>query len=200
MHLVVQQDRYSSIAAAAMAAILPPLEVAMGDINVQNIGQLRTLNEHTFPVRYADKFYDEIPTLPEGLAKFAYCGGFAVGNCCARLEPFWSRADEKKKLYIMTIGVLHAYRRRGVGRQLLTQLLEGARKRGDVRVVYMHVQTGNDAARDFYAQFGFTEVGTIKGYYKRIQPDSCYVLAKAIEPGDDPAQQLAAEVSGLEAS
>ena len=39
-------------------AAMAPLEVQMGDVNAQNLGQLRTLNEHTFPVRYADKFYD----------------------------------------------------------------------------------------------------------------------------------------------
>ena len=60
-------------------AAMAPLEVQMGDVNAQNLGQLRTLNEHTFPVRYADKFYDEIPTLPEGLARFAYCGGTDCG-------------------------------------------------------------------------------------------------------------------------
>ena len=181
-------------------AALAPLDVQMGDVNAQNLGQLRTLNEHTFPVRYADKFYEEIPTLPEGLAKFAYCGGFAVGNCCARLEAFRNTEEKRKKLYIMTIGVLHAYRRRGVGRKLLTQLLDSAAARKDVRVIYLHVQTGNDAARDFYAQFGFVEVGVIRGYYKRIQPDSCYVLAKALSDGDDPAALLAQEVPGLEAS
>ena len=78
----------------------------------------------------------------------------------------------------MTIGVLHAYRRRGIGRKLLTQLLESAAARKDVKVIYLHVQTGNDVARDFYVQFGFREIGVIRGYYKRIQPDSCYVLAR----------------------
>ena len=181
-------------------AALAPLDVQMGDVNAQNLGQLRTLNEHTFPVRYADKFYEEIPTLPEGLAKFAYCGGFAVGNCCARLEAFRNTEEKRKKLYIMTIGVLHAYRRRGVGRKLLAQLLDSAAARKDVRVIYLHVQTGNETARDFYAQFGFREIGVIRGYYKRIQPDSCYVLAKALSDGDDPAVLLAQEVPGLEAS
>ena len=181
-------------------AAMAPLDVQMGDVNAQNLGQLRTLNEHTFPVRYADKFYEEIPTLPEGLARFAYCGGFAVGNCCARLEAFRNTEEKRKKLYIMTIGVLHAYRRRGVGRKLLAQLLDSAAARKDVRVIYLHVQTGNDVARDFYAQFGFREIGVIRGYYKRIQPDSCYVLAKALSDGDDPAVLLAQEVPGLEAS
>ena len=36
---------------------LAPLAVEFGDIHAQNIGLLRKLNESTFPVRYADKFY-----------------------------------------------------------------------------------------------------------------------------------------------
>jgi ribosomal protein S18 acetylase RimI-like enzyme len=67
-------------------------------------------------------------------------------------------------------------------------------------LIATQVQTGNDTARDFYAQFGFREIGIIRGYYKRIQPDSCYVLAKALSDGDDPAVLLAQEVPGLEAS
>ena len=68
-------------------AALAPLDVQMGDVNAQNLGQLRILNEHTFPVKYADKFYEEIPTLPEGLARFAYCGGFAVGTAARGSKP-----------------------------------------------------------------------------------------------------------------
>ena len=79
-------------------------------------------------------------------------------------------------------------------------MLERAASRKDVRVIYLHVQTGNDVARDFYVQFGLREIGVIRGYYKRIQPDSCYVLAKALSDGDDPAVLLAQEVPGLEAS
>ena len=107
-------------------AAMAPLEVQMGDVNAQNLGQLRTLNEHTFPVRYADKFMTR-SRLPR--ASRAIMGGFAVGNCCARLEAFRNTEEKRKKLYIMTIGVLHARRRRGIGRKLLTQLLESTASR-----------------------------------------------------------------------
>ncbi|KAH8062854.1 peptide alpha-N-acetyltransferase [Aureococcus anophagefferens] len=117
---------------------LAPLAVEFGDIHAQNIGLLRKLNESTFPVRYADKFYGEIPTLQTDFAQFAYFGGFAIGAICGRLEPADGDASGKR-LYIMTIGVLHAYRRRGVGRKLLDYLMDNAAKRDDVRVVYLHV-------------------------------------------------------------
>ena len=53
-------------------------------------------------------------------------------------------------------------------------------RRDDVRVVYLHVQTNNDAALDFYARHGFEKVGKIEGYYKRIEPPDCYLLGKVV--------------------
>lgn len=151
------------------------LEVAFGDVHVNNIGQLRKLNEHTFPVSYADKFYNEIPTLQKQFAQFAYYGGSAIGAVCARLEPM---ADGSKKLYIMTIGVLVAYRQRGVGRKLLNLLLDAAAKMPEIALVYLHVQTSNEGALDFYNKAGFEKIGKIENYYKRITPPDCFVLAK----------------------
>lgn len=160
-----------------------PLEITMGDIHSNNIGLLRKLNEQTFPVRYADKFYAEIPTLLTEFTQFAYFGGFAVGAVCGRLEPCVDASS--KKLYIMTIGVLNAYRNRGIGRKLLDYLLENAAKRSDVKVVYLHVQTNNATALDFYKKAGFENLGKIEGYYKRIEPPDCFVLGKVVnaEPG-----------------
>ena len=46
--------------------------------------------------------------------------------------------------------------------------------------VYLHVQTSNDDAIDFYGKFGFSNVGTIEGYYKRVDPPNCYILEKVL--------------------
>lgn len=112
------------------------LPFELGEINVANINQLKTINISTLPVRYSDKFYKElIPNYSSEYLKFAFWNGFAVGAICARLE---SKSDTigtkfteniegiandsdtgesnvEKKLYIMTINVLAAYRRRGIG-------------------------------------------------------------------------------------
>lgn len=55
---------------------------------------------------YNDKFYKEIIGAGE-LAKLAYFNDIIVGGVCCRIEA----KDGKKKLYIMTLGTLAAYRR-----------------------------------------------------------------------------------------
>ncbi|KAK6111859.1 Acetyltransferase (GNAT) domain family protein [Brugia pahangi] len=46
--------------------------------------------------------------------------------------------------------------------------------------IYLHVQINNESALDFYKRFGFEIVGVAEKYYKRIEPDSAYVLVKKI--------------------
>ena len=100
----------------------------------------------------------------------------------------------------MTIGVLHAYRRRGIGRKLLTQLLESAAARKASKLYICTCRRATTRRQRFLCAVRLPRDWYHRGYYKRIQPDSCYVLAKALSDGDDPAVLLAQEVPGLEAS
>ena len=119
-----------------------PLAVQICDINAANLKQLRVLNISTLPVRYTDKFYKDLLVngFPEYL-KFASWNGFAVAAVCARIEPHTTVPDSFK-LYIMTINVLPAYRRRGIGAKLLEYVLETAAKDSTIIEVYLHVQVG----------------------------------------------------------
>ena len=65
---------------------------------------------------------------------------------------------------ILTVGVVPAARRRGIGRRLLTALLAEAtaRRAGEV---FLEVRIDNAAARALYASEGFDEVGVRRGYY-----------------------------------
>lgn len=47
--------------------------------------------------------------------------------------------------------------------------------------VYLHVQVGNDEAKQFYLGHGFEDHGVIKDYYKRIEPPDCYILKKQLK-------------------
>jgi ribosomal-protein-alanine N-acetyltransferase len=70
-------------------------------------------------------------------------------------------ADEAE---ILTIAVLPAARRHGLGRALLRTAMDRAAERG-AREMFLEVAIANGAARALYAALGFTQVGRRRGYY-----------------------------------
>eukprot|EP00937_MAST-01D_sp_MAST-1D-sp2_P007015 g7015.t1 len=153
------------------------LPVSYGPITSDNVGQLRKMNSICLPVQYQEKFYTDIVRTHEDITKFAVWNGFSVGAICCRVETTQGAAA---KLYVMTLAVFPAYRRRGIGSSLVQSVLDSAPQHPDVREIYLHVQTNNTLAIDFYKQFGFEVAGTIAGYYKNIEPTDCYILSKKV--------------------
>ena len=159
-----------------------PLDIQLGDVNVANLEQLKIMNISSLPVRYTDKFYrDLVENTPKEFLKFSFWNGFAVGAVCSRIEPHTEKAGFNK-LYIMTISILPAYRRRGIGKQLLNHIIESALKNPTIVEAYLHVQTSNEDAKEFYIANGFEQTDTILNYYKRIEPPDCHVLKKILRP------------------
>jgi len=73
----------------------------------------------------------------------------------------WEIGDE---VHITNIAVHPGSRRRGLGRTLLTSVLDDARHRS-LRVVGLEVRPSNQEALGLYDSFGFKVVGRRKGYY-----------------------------------
>ena len=67
---------------------------------------------------------------------------------------------------ILTLGVLPASRRRGVGRALLRAILDRARGHSIPSIV-LEVAADNAAARRLYAAAGFVPIGHRPRYYRR---------------------------------
>ena len=139
-------------------------------------------------MQYQESFYKEVTERKdEGLCKFAYFGGFVVGAACARVEPLMNDSTTtKQRLYIMTLGVLAAYRGRTIGTQLIQSILDHYEEHKDaefkdVEEIALHVQISNNDAIDFYTKrFGFEKGEMVENYYRRIDPPHCYVLFKKL--------------------
>jgi ribosomal-protein-alanine N-acetyltransferase len=74
---------------------------------------------------------------------------------------------------IHTIGVDPAYQGQGIGRRLLTDLLDFAAG----AVVFLEVRTDNDAAIALYRSAGFVNVGLRKRYY-RVSGADAYTMRR----------------------
>jgi ribosomal-protein-alanine N-acetyltransferase len=77
----------------------------------------------------------------------------------------------RKKPYeyeIHTIGVDAAYQGQGIGRQLLTALLEHAND----GTIFLEVRTDNEAAISLYESVGFVRVGMRRRYYRASGADA----------------------------
>lgn len=66
---------------------------------------------------------------------------------------------------ILNVGVAAASQRRGIGRVMLSAMLDEAVSRGMLRM-FLEVRVSNEAAIALYRSAGFNEVGLRRGYYK----------------------------------
>ena len=88
----------------------------------------------------------------------------------------WHAADEA---HVITLGVRHEYRGRGVGELLLIAAIEQAYAR-DASIVTLEVRPSNVAARKLYEKYRFDVAGVRKGYYADDREDALIMTAGPI--------------------
>ncbi len=86
----------------------------------------------------------------------AFDGGKAVGFVSARAV--------QDSAEIVNVAVVPDYTRRGIGKQLLAQVLSDLATRG-VKRVTLEVAQDNVPAQKLYAQAGFVQAGVRKNFY-----------------------------------
>jgi ribosomal-protein-alanine N-acetyltransferase len=92
--------------------------------------------------------------------------GYAGISRLGRTPPF--------EYEIHTIGVDPAYQGQGIGRRMMTELLDYA---GADSVVYLEVRTDNGPAIGLYTSLGFITVGLRKRYY-RVSGADAYTMRR----------------------
>jgi ribosomal-protein-alanine N-acetyltransferase len=83
--------------------------------------------------------------------------------------------DERE---LLSLGVVPAYRRCGVGGALIEAVFERVRAEGVSRL-YLEVAEDNDDARRLYAALGFEPIGRRPGYYARHNEPAVAALTLA---------------------
>ena len=149
------------------------IKLVFGEITKNNYNQLKQLNNFSLPVRYSDDFYYRIVNKLR-FGRFAYLNDVIVGAITWKYDH--CEQTKEKNIYIMTINVLENHKRKGIGRQLLKELINLHNNMKEIHYINLHVQESNEIAKKFYLNNGFEEVKKIDNYYTDIEPKGAYYL------------------------
>ena len=83
-------------------------------------------------------------------------------------------ADEAE---ILNLGVSPTWRRSGIGRALINEMITRLRERG-ISSVFLEVRESNEGAQRLYQSLGFKEVGRRRRYYRRPTEDAVILKAR----------------------
>ncbi|RLN61055.1 hypothetical protein BBJ29_004326 [Phytophthora kernoviae] len=89
--------------------------------------------------------------------------------------------DGQRVVHLRTLAVGTQFRRQGIGRKLMMQIIQQAKElnREDgakVTSVRLHVHEGNEDGLAFYKALGFAEEARLEDYYRHLEPRTALVM------------------------
>ena len=115
------------------------------DLNHTNVEQLKILLERSLPVTYQKNFYDRLLDYSR-YSRLAYYKDVLIGAITCK-EDFERDENDKKTesfgVYLMTITVLKAYRRYGLGSKMLEDTLKHYKEDTELNTIFLDVQSNN---------------------------------------------------------
>ena len=131
-----------------------------------DIPALRALEQRAdTAAHWTEQAYDALfaPEAPPRITLVAEDAAELLGFVISRCDP--------EQWEIENVVVSPRHRRRGIGRELVRNVLEAARK-ADAPAVLLEVRSSNTAARQLYEQLGFSQVGRRPAYYREPVEDA----------------------------
>ncbi|ETL82381.1 hypothetical protein L917_17450 [Phytophthora nicotianae] len=138
---------------------------------------VQKLNLGVLPVQPPTFCYRRAEKDKHRLSWAAVDGEIVTGAGIADLEL---ERDGRRSVQLRTLAVASQFRRQGIGKKLVTRIIEQAkeaRKEGDqVEGVRLHVHAGNDEALAFYKALDFVEKARVEDYYRHLEPHTAVVM------------------------
>jgi [ribosomal protein S18]-alanine N-acetyltransferase len=120
-----------------------------------DLPQVIAIERRSFPVPWSLAMFVLELSKPGGVALAARVDGALVGSCvCSKLADVW---------HLMNIGVDPAWRRRGIARTLITEVLD---RIGPDAKLTLEVRPSNEGAIALYEAMGFLVAGRRRRYYQ----------------------------------
>lgn len=137
----------------------------------EDFAQLYAIEEQCFqpPDRFGRRYMQRLINSAKSATWIAEEEGRMAGFAIAE----WSNEAEADSAYIQTIEVSAAFRRRGVGAELLRRIELSAQTAG-ATLIWLHVDAQNDAAIHLYGAQGYVKQGSEQHYYGRGRAADIY--------------------------
>ncbi|PMD33225.1 hypothetical protein L207DRAFT_518055 [Hyaloscypha variabilis F] len=180
-----------------------PQQATISPVLEQHIQPLRRINSLLLPIHYPDSFYNTIlsPTTPISFSRTILWTSSptetkVIGGIICRLDPALSPLSTPETplylegthdIYIQSLSLLSPYRSKGLAAEVLQEIIDTAIGQNEVKVasLYAHVWTENEDGLKWYAARGFKKEDPIlHGYYRKLKPDTAWILRRRLMPTD----------------
>ncbi|KFY38293.1 hypothetical protein V494_04417, partial [Pseudogymnoascus sp. VKM F-4513 (FW-928)] len=111
-----------------------------------------------------------------------------IGGVVCRIEPSPSPSGAQQQLYIQSLALLSPYRHLGLATAALDSIITSiitTPLETPITSLYAHVWTENTEGLEWYKARGFeVEGGEVEGYYRKLTPDTAWVLRRRLGAAD----------------
>ncbi len=151
----------------------PPVRLAVAPMEPEDIPAVHAIESASFPTPWPPyAFRQELETNRMARYLVVRAGVRVIGYA-----GIWLMVDEA---HVTTFAVMPAYRRRGIGGLLLSELVELSADLG-ATVVTLEVRLSNAEARRMYQRFGFRPVGVRPRYYSDNGEDALIMTTDRLD-------------------
>lgn len=137
--------------------------IIIDDFRVEDAPAAAVIEKEIFSEPWSEKSFAECAAAPSDIYIAARCDGKLVGYC-----GMWCVADEGQ---ITNVAVSAAYRRMGIARRMLNELIERGIQAG-CRAFTLEVRVSNEPAKKLYKELGFESAGIRKNFYSHPAEDA----------------------------
>ncbi len=143
-----------------------------------HIPQVLEIEKASNSAPWSDRSFRNETANPQAIFIVAYYQNKIVG-----FGGLWLCVDEA---HITTLAVDPEYRRRGIGRAIMLQLLSRGQDRG-MTCSTLEVRAGNSAAIQLYQSLGYIDTARRKGYYPDNREDAVVMWLHELQTWTPPA-------------
>jgi GNAT superfamily N-acetyltransferase len=181
-----------------------PQQATISHVLEHHIQPLRRINSLLLPIHYPDSFYHKAltPDHPISFSRTILWTSTSptetkvIGGIICRLDPALSPLSTPQNpqfvertydIYIQSLALLSPYRSKGLAAEVLQEIIDAAIGQNELRVasLYAHVWTESEDALTWYAARAFKrEEPVLHGYYRRLKPDTAWILRRRLMPTD----------------